>query len=141
MMSNRGRRTWLRKLRAFGAERDGTVTVEFVIWLPVFLALILLTADISLAFMRQSNFWTVSRDTARIVARHGLNPVAAEHYAARLAAFGNYTPDVSVKVDQLASTVTVTITGQAEKLAPFGVLGLAVGDTVSAQVVQTLEPI
>jgi Flp pilus assembly protein TadG len=130
-----------RTVRAFGKRSDGSVTIEFVIWLPVFLALILLSADASLMFMRQSNFWNVSRDTARIVSRHGLDSVAAEKYAALNAGFGGYTPDVSVKVDAMTSTVTVTITGQSQKMAPFGVLGFAMGNTVSAQVVQTLEPI
>ena len=78
---------------------------------------------------------------ARIVSRHGLDSVAAEKYAALNARFGDYTPDVSVKVDAMTSTVTVTITGQSHKMAPFGVLGFAMGNTVSAQVVQTLEPI
>ena len=48
---------------------------------------------------------------------------------------------VAVTVDALASTVTVRITGQSGRMAPFGVLGFAMGDTVSAQVTQTLEPI
>jgi Flp pilus assembly protein TadG len=130
-----------RALRGFRRSEDGGITIEFVLWLPAFLALILLTADASLAFMRQSNFWTVSRDTARIVSRHGLDSAAAERYAANLARFNGYTPDVSVLVDDQASTVTVTITGEATRMAPFGVLSLAVGGTVSAQVTQALEPI
>lgn len=130
-----------RALRAFGKRSDGTVTVEFVLWLPVFLSVIMLSTDASMMFLRQSNFWNVSRETARIVSRHGLDSVAAEKFAANNAAFGDYTPKVSVKVDELASTVTVTITGRAEKMAPFGVISFALGDTVSAQVTQTLEPI
>jgi Flp pilus assembly protein TadG len=130
-----------RALRAFGKRSDGTVTVEFVLWLPVFLSVIMLSTDASMMFLRQSNFWNVSRETARIVSRHGLDSVAAEKFAASNAAFGNYTPKVSVKVDELASTVTVTITGRAAKMAPFGVISFALGDTVSAQVTQTLEPI
>ncbi len=132
------RQGWLGR---FLKGNDGSVTVEFVLWLPLFLALILVTADASLAFTRQSNFWTVSRDTARIVSRHGLDTGEAQRYAQRQARFSGYTPDVSVRVDPIASTVTVTITGDAKKLAPFGVLGLALGSTVSAQVTQTLEPI
>lgn len=130
-----------RALRAFGKRSDGSVTVEFVLWLPVFLSVIMLSTDASVMFMRQSNFWNVSRDTARIVSRHGLDSVAAEKYAALNARFGNYTPDVAVTVDALTSTVTVTITGRSEQMAPFGVIGFAMGNTVSAQVVQTLEPI
>jgi Flp pilus assembly protein TadG len=130
-----------RAFRAFRKRTDGGVTVEFVLWLPVFLALIMLSTDASIMFMRQSNFWSVSRDTARIVSRHGFDTAAAEQYAAVNARFGDYTPKVSVKVDQITSTVTVTITAQSERMAPFGVIGMAMGNTVSAQVTQTLEPI
>jgi Flp pilus assembly protein TadG len=131
----------LKALRHFAGRSDGSVTVEFVLWLPVFLSVIMLSTDASVLFMRQSNFWNVSRETARIVSRHGLDAVAAESYAASSARFGDYTPDVAVTVDALESTVTVRITGQSGRMAPFGVLGFAMGDTVSAQVTQTLEPI
>jgi Flp pilus assembly protein TadG len=137
-----GASKWARKaLSRFAGRSDGSVTVEFVLWLPVFLSVIMLSTDASVMFMRQSNFWNVSRETARIVSRHGLDAVAAESYAASNARFGDYTPDVAVTVDALASTVTVRITGQSGQMAPFGVLGFAMGDTVSAQVTQTLEPI
>ena len=130
-----------RALRGFGRRSDGSVTVEFVLWLPVFLSVIMFSTDASVMFMRQSNFWNVSRETARIVSRHGLDAVAAESYAAVNARFGDYTPDVAVTVDALSSTVTVSISGESGRMAPFCVLGFAMGDTVSATVTQTLEPI
>lgn len=126
---------------AFGRAADGGVTVEFVLWLPVFLGLILLSADASLLFMRQSMFWEVSRDTARIVSRHGLNAPAAQQYAQNHASLGGYQPHVSVDVDPSAATVTVVITAEARALAPFGILGLTMGDKVSTRVTQTMEPI
>jgi Flp pilus assembly protein TadG len=130
-----------RALKAFGRRSDGSVTVEFVLWLPVFVSVIMLSTDASVMFMRQSNFWNVSRETARIVSRHGLDAGAAEKYAAINARFGDYTPAVAVTVDTLSSTVTVRITGDSGMMAPFGVLGFAMGDTVTTQVTQTLEPI
>jgi Flp pilus assembly protein TadG len=133
----RGRRA----VTAFAAGSEGSVTVEFVLWLPVFMSVIMLSTDASVLFMRQSNFWNVSRETARIVSRHGLDAVAAENFAAANARFGDYTPDVAVTVDALSSTVTVRITGDSGMMAPFGVLGFAMGDKVSVQVTPTLEPI
>lgn len=128
-------------LRRFARRSDGGITVEFVLWLPIFMAILMLCADSSLLFMRQSNLWSVSRDTARIVSRHGLDSVAAENYARGEARIGDYTPNVSVKIDGLASTVTVSITSRAEELAPFGMIGFALDNTISTLVVQTLEPI
>jgi Flp pilus assembly protein TadG len=130
-----------RLCRSFKDRTDGNVTVEFVLWVPFFMGLLLMIADVSLVFMRQSNFWNVSSDTARIVARHALEPVEAEAYARSKAAFGAYSPEVEVTVNERASTVTVTIIGQSDEMAPFGVLGLMLGDTISTRVTQTLEPI
>jgi len=103
------------------------------------MAIILLAADTSLVFMRQSNFWNVSRDTARIVSRHAMDADAAEAYARNHAAFGGYTPDVDVDIS--AGDVTVTITGLADKMAPFGLLGFVVNDNISASITHELEPI
>jgi hypothetical protein len=130
-----------RMMQKFCGRTDGSVSVEFVMWVPVFMVLLLFAADSSLAFMHQSNFWNVSRDTARIVSRHALAPNAAEAYARNEAGFGDYTPDVNVVVNEQSDTVTVTIVGQSAEMAPFGVLALVLGDTISTKVTQSLEPI
>lgn len=127
--------------RRFLAREDGTISVEFALWTPVFLALAMLTADVSFTFMRQANLWDVSRDTARIVARHGLDRQAAERYAADNARFGGHVPAISVDIDADAALVTVTMASTMRDLAPFGILGSALGGTVQIRVTQALEPI
>jgi len=129
------------KIRSFFGRERGGVTVEFVLWVPVFFSLVLLSADASLLFLRQSNFWTVSRDTARIVARHGMAAEAAETWAAENARIGEYRPDVAVRIDPVRDTVTVTISGKAAAMAPLGMMRFALGDRVSAAVTQVREPI
>ena len=126
-------------LRAFGKRSDGAVTVEFVLWLPVLMILLMIFVDASLAFTRQANLWSVSRETARIAARHGFDEGAAVAYAREHAAFGPYTPDVSVNIG--AETVTVTISADANAITPFGVLNFALGQTIRASITHTLEPI
>ena len=128
------------KIGSFLRRERGGVTVEFVLWVPVFFSLVLLSADASLLFLRQSNFWTVSRDTARIVARHGMETEAAEDWAAEQARIGDYRPEVAVEIDPVRDTVTVTITGAAASMAPFGMMRFALGDRISAAVTQVREP-
>lgn len=130
-----------RKARAFAQDQRGNVTVEFALWVPVLLGILFLSADASMLFMNQSNFWNVSRDTARVVARHGMDRAAAEAYARKQASFGTHQPDVHVEIDDLAATVTVTITANTRDIAPFDVVGLALGQTIRAEVTQTLEPL
>ena len=123
----------------FARDTRGTVTIEFVLWLPVFVGLLMLFADTSLAYMNQSNFWNVSRETARIVARHGLDPAEAESFAETHARFGDYKPKAEVLID--GSTVTVTITADAREVTLFGILNFARNQTIRASVTDVLEPI
>lgn len=55
-------------LRRFVREEDGTATLEFVIWVPTFAAILLLAADLALSLFTYSRMWDISRETARRVA-------------------------------------------------------------------------
>ena len=126
-------------LRAFHRAERGSVTIEFVMWVPVFCGLLMLFADTSLTYMNQSNFWNVGRETARIVARHGFDAEAAESFAETHASFGRFTPEAQVTID--GSTVTVTITADAKSMSLFGILNFAQNQTIEARVTDVLEPI
>ena len=125
-------------MKRFRKDSEGSVTVEFVMWVPVFALILLLVVDASVVFMTQSNYWSVSRDTARLVARHAMTADAAETYAVNNALWRNVSPTVAVNIDN--ATVTVTVGAPSSRIAPFGVLGFAVGSMVSASITQTLEP-
>jgi hypothetical protein len=108
---------------------------------PAFLGILLLGADASTSFTRQSALWNASYDTARIVARHALDAAAGEAYARARMRMGDYVPEVRVTVDAAAQLVTVEVRAAPERMAPFGILALALGDRVSVRVSQALEPI
>lgn len=126
-------------LRRFSRRSDGGVTTEFVMWLPIFTGLLLLTVDASLLFMTQSNYWSVSRDTARLVARHAMDETAAKAYAEARAGNANVSPTATVTIN--GSTVTVNLSAPARSIAAFNALGLTTGVMIDASVSQTLEPI
>lgn len=126
------RRGWFR-----GDERGG-VTVEFVLWAPVFAALIAGATDITLAFMNQSNFWNVARDTARIVSRHAMDASEAKAYAESNAIFANAKPTAEVTID--TAEVIVTITAPATTIDAFGIFGIFKDTTIKAEVRHRLEP-
>ena len=128
-----------RRLADFAGAERGSVTVEFVMWVPVFCALLMLFADTSLTYMNQSNFWNVGRETARIVARHGLDAEAAVTYAETHASFGAYTPEARVTIED--GTVTVVISADAREMSLFGILNFAARQKIEARVTDVLEPI
>jgi Flp pilus assembly protein TadG len=125
----------------FARDEDGSTTVEFVLWVPVFLAFMLLVADVSLAFMRQASLLDVSREAAQFVARHALDAPAAEDLAADRAQIGDNSPEVHVDIDAKAQTVTVTILVEMEDLAPFGILQSLHTGPIAIASVQAIEPI
>ncbi len=54
-----------RGLGAFLRGNRGSITIEFVIWMPVFLAILGIMTDAATMYIRQANMWNVARDAAR----------------------------------------------------------------------------
>ena len=126
------------KLGRFRRNENGGVTIEFVLWLPLLTSLFLIATDATVAFMRQSQMWQVSRDTARIVSRYGMTEQAAETYAIENAAFGSTVPAVDVETNGME--VTVEIVTPASAMTVFGTLNFAMGTNIVTRVVHAMEP-
>ena len=72
----RRRAAWIRR---FLSDRDeGSVTVEFVSWLPIWMALTGVTTDATLLLHEQSQLFVSARDGARLVALGRSTPEEAE---------------------------------------------------------------
>ncbi|KAA9009774.1 TadE/TadG family type IV pilus assembly protein [Histidinibacterium aquaticum] len=56
-------RLWRRMRR-----EEGSVTLEYVLWLPVWLLIMTLTVDATMLFQQRSQFYVAARDTSRLVA-------------------------------------------------------------------------
>ena len=126
-------------LRSFRRDERGSTTIEFVLWVPLLLTLLLFATDVTLAFMRQSQVWQVSRETARIVSRHGMDVDAAEAYARENGTMGTSVPDVDVSLDGMDVVVTMSL--PSATLTPFNTLGLLLGDRITTRVTHTMEPL
>lgn len=66
-----------------GCKADGetgTVTVENVLWLPVFLTIIGFGVDATLSVLTMTRMWDVARDGARRAATGQMSAEAAERY-------------------------------------------------------------
>jgi len=128
-------------IRRFLRVTDGSAAVEFTMLVPAFLGFILFAADTATSYTRQSNLWSVSQQTARIVSRHGLDAEAGARFAEEHMRIGDYTPDVVVTINEADQLVTVVVTADSAELAPFGILSRALADNISVTVSQALEPI
>ncbi len=55
-------------VKTFLSEQCGSVSVEYVIWLPFMFAFMMLTSDVSIVFLRQQLLYDAARDATRQVA-------------------------------------------------------------------------
>ena len=125
-------------LKAFRRSDRGAVSVDFVLWVPVLFGIVLIATDATLAFMRQSHMWQVSRETARIVSRYGMDEATAESYAQSEAKIGNTMPTVDVTLT--STDVTVSMSMPVTAMIPFNTLGFALDDDITTFVTHALEP-
>jgi Flp pilus assembly protein TadG len=58
---------WLKTSRFLRDER-GSATIEFVLWVPVFVIILVAATDATVLYLHHTEMWNVSRDVARRVA-------------------------------------------------------------------------
>jgi Flp pilus assembly protein TadG len=125
-------------LRSFRRDERGNTTIEFVLWFPLLVFLLLFATDVTMAFMRQSHAWQVSRETARIVSRHGMDEATAEAFAREKGTMGASIPTVDVSF--AGTDVVVVMSLPTATLTPFNTLGLVLGNQVTTRVTHAMEP-
>ena len=126
------------RLRRFGKEDSGAVTVEFVLWVPVFILILALPVDATVLFKTQANMWTVARDVGRQMSTGLYNNAQALAYANQQ--FASWGIQGTANVAQTNGNVTVTVTVPVAEVAPFNIVNAFTSGTISATVVQRKEP-
>lgn len=66
-MGKAGRHDWAGRSRRFAWSESGAATIEAVLWLPVFVFLLAMVADVALIFGGQAQILRVVQDTNRAV--------------------------------------------------------------------------
>ncbi len=125
---------WLRS--RFGKDESGTATMEFVLWLPLIVGIVVGAFDLNIMLMTQSNMWSVAQDTARRVSTGELNATTGQAYAlAKLNYMGfNYGVDITVGKD-----VVVAINTDLSHVAVIGVMGKEGSYALKAKVTMRVE--
>ena len=143
----------MRGMPNFLRDDKGSQTIEFVLWLPIIGALLVIISYASILYTAHTEMWNVARDTARRMTTGVLEPgVPAEDYAKsqlRLYEFfdsgddSRYDVVATKEPEPGASTMTVVITlDVANGSFDGGYLGsfTLVGGLMSARVVMPIPP-
>lgn len=136
----------MKMIAAFLKDQRGSSTVEFVIWIPLFVFFLAATIDASMLYLTQTEMWNVARDTARRVTTGQLpTEQAAKDYAAELLTIGGNTYWIVPTIDQPNQEVTVRIGTFIHDADAFGVFGWfgqqgILTESLESQVTMRLEP-
>lgn len=126
------------RIRALFGSRDGSATVEFVLWFPVFVTMIAVITDLSFIYTTNASMWDAARDTARRMALRQMDVAEAEAFAASAVALGS-SADYTVHAT-IGDDVMVEITTSTSAASVFGVYAAVLPGTLTARVTMLREP-
>ncbi len=66
-MLHRNKFRWPR-VSKFLHDEHGSATIEFVLWVPIFVVILVAATDATVLYLHHTEMWNVSRDVARRVA-------------------------------------------------------------------------
>lgn len=122
------------KIRAFLRQEGGSSTIEFVLWMPLVVLILLLIVDSSMLFMSRTHAIRVLQDTNRLysVGQFTGSPVEritkAQTYA--LSRLQGLSPSATVTTAENQRVVRTRATLETAEIAQIGFLGLMIDTTM-----------
>jgi hypothetical protein len=127
-----------RGARRFARDEEGSITIETLLWFPVYLTLLGLIADLSVIYTVNADMWHVSYDVARRVAKNELAPQqASAEVKGRLDS--RISASLSVEVLDDGSDIRVSVSAPSSVIAVTGVATLIDDATVGARIIMPKE--
>ena len=130
---------WLKASPIVNDDR-GATTIEFVMWVPVFVILLVATTDATILYLTHTEMWNVSRDIARRVAVGDISSADAVNVAQQELLLYGRTYSVGISPDNQLDVV-VEITTNVGDASVFGFFEPVLGRDLSARVVMRREPV
>lgn len=131
------------RFRDFLRDEHGSATIEFCLWIPLFMFFLAATIDASVLYLTHTEMWNIARDTARRITTRELDtPGEASNYA-RSQLFGDHQWYVNVWIE--GNSALVVIETYIWDASVFGIWSMWGGGpplsrTLKAEVTMRLEP-
>ena len=124
----------------FLRDEQGSATIEFVLWVPVFVILLVAATDATILYLHHTEMWNVSRDVARRVAVGDLTEADAVAVVENemFLYSSAYTVATSLPTEL---NVMIQIQTSIADASVFGFCKPVLGRTLTALVVMRREPI
>ena len=124
-------------LRGFWSDERGSVTIEFVLWVPLFSLLLMVASDASFMYLTMTRMENAARDAARQVSIGRLATDSVGTYVATGLDDGPYSVSAECSTTDYAC---IRITRTVDSIVTFGVLSSLIGTSVGAETKMRLEP-
>lgn len=145
MVETLARRSRLRAADIIGRllrRDDGAATLEFVLWLPVFVLMSTAVVDVSLQLAHRSNVVRATQDTAYALSRHQISLAEAETYLRELIYVGNpESVDVVATLGRSATVYAVRSTDSSFVFSLFNWVITYLPDGYLAKASMLAEPV
>jgi Flp pilus assembly protein TadG len=141
-MNGAANRKWS-EIKAFSRQETGGATIEFVLWLPIVVAILLLIVDSSMLFMSRCHAISVLQDTNRLYSVGQFTGTPAERirkaqdYA--LARLSGLSPSATTRTVETNRVVRTQATMETREIAQIGFLGLMIDTTMVITAEQKVE--
>lgn len=128
-----------RALQRFAADDEGGMSLEFVLWFPVFTLTLLAALDASFYFMTHAQMWNAARATARNMAVGSIDTqVEAQAYAMQfLPTHVSFT--ITTDFEHSAERMKLRIAGDTDDIGLFGIMSALSGRELVTQLVVRKE--
>jgi len=110
----------MRSILSFLRDDTGSQSIAFLLWVPIFVALLIIVMDTTTLYITQTEMENVARDTARRMIK-GLPKASAEDHARNSMSLRDYPYTVTAEFD-LATGADVTIAVQTGDISIMGYL-------------------
>ncbi len=121
----------------FLCDEHGSATLEFVIWVPLYVVLLVAVTDASVLYLTHTEMWNTARDTARRISVRAMNAADAPGYAAGRLLLGGRTYTVAASD---TGPVIVEIGVNVGDASVFGFFKPVLGRELIARVEMMKEP-
>lgn len=133
--ASRARERWSHFLHE--DEDGGTMTLEFILWLPVFMLIAALIFDLAFLFMAQTRLHDVAAYATRSWAVGTMSLTEAQSYARDADILLSARPTSTEVISGGALTMTLSLS--AAKVTPFGILHFLGTDNIVSEATQARE--
>ncbi len=124
-------------LRRFIRDERGSATIEFVLWVPVYVIVLVAVTDASILYLSHTEMWNAARDTARRISVGALTAADAPDRAGEMLLLSGRSYTVAASD---AGPVIVEISVNVGDASVFGFFKPVLGRQLTARVEMMKEP-